>query len=112
MNHKQIVFVDLNPTQGREQANIRPCVIVSVDKFNNSGAELIQIVPLTSQLKNIPDRVLVKPSSTNALSKDSHALPAQFRTISQSRVTRETNGFIEDELLDEILDHIRKNLGI
>ena len=41
----EIWFVDLNPVVEHEQAKKRPCLIVSSDKFNQSAADLVVIVP-------------------------------------------------------------------
>ncbi|KJU85955.1 transcriptional modulator of MazE/toxin MazF [Candidatus Magnetobacterium bavaricum] len=46
-------MADLDPTVGHEQAGKRPCLIFSVDKFNQSKAELIVVIPLTTKDRGI-----------------------------------------------------------
>ena len=52
-----IWLVNLNPTQGREQAGIRPGLVISVDQFNHGPADLVILLPLTSKGRGIPIHV-------------------------------------------------------
>ena len=59
MNRRQpargeIWLADLNPVHGREQAGRRPCLVVSVNPFNQGPAELVIVLPLTTKDKGIP----------------------------------------------------------
>ena len=56
-----IWLIDLNPTRGREQAGNRPCLVISVDLFNQGGSGLVVVVPVTSKDKGIPWHVEVNP---------------------------------------------------
>ncbi len=56
-----IWLVDLNPTLGREQRGVRPCLVVSTDLFNHGLAELIIALPITSKDKRIPSHVAIAP---------------------------------------------------
>ena len=47
-------WVTLDPTIGREQRGRRPAVVVSVDLLNHGPAELVIVVPLTTQRKGVP----------------------------------------------------------
>ena len=56
-----IWLADLNPIKGREQAGMRPCLVVSVDLFNQSPAELVIVVPLTTRARDIRTHVPLEP---------------------------------------------------
>ncbi|MDP1760163.1 MAG: type II toxin-antitoxin system PemK/MazF family toxin, partial [Candidatus Woesebacteria bacterium] len=48
-----VVWVDLNPARGREQAGRRPVFVIS-SKFYNKKSGLMLACPITSQIKNYP----------------------------------------------------------
>lgn len=57
----EVWMADLGTGRGREQAGTRPVLIISVDGFNQSGADLVIAIPLTSRKKNIRTHVEIKP---------------------------------------------------
>jgi len=57
----EIWLVDLNPIRGHEQAGKRPCLIVSVDLFNQSPAELVIVLPISTKGKGIRTHVRIDP---------------------------------------------------
>ena len=57
----EIWFLNLDPTQGREQAGSRPALVISVDAFNQGPADLVVVLPVTSVAKGIPFHVPVSP---------------------------------------------------
>ncbi|MFH0998089.1 MAG: type II toxin-antitoxin system PemK/MazF family toxin [Pseudomonadota bacterium] len=76
----EIRWADLNPTRGREQAGLRPVLIVSQDVFNQRSGTVIAVAltgqtqragfPLTFELKieELPQRSWVKISQIQTLS--------------------------------------------
>ncbi len=76
----EIRWADLNPTRGREQAGLRPVVILSHDIFNERSGTVIAVAitsqppkagfPLTLELKagNLPKQSWVKISQIRTLS--------------------------------------------
>lgn len=56
-----IWLIDLNPIRGREQAGKRPCLVISVDLFNQGASGLVVVLPVTSKDKGIPWHVKVNP---------------------------------------------------
>lgn len=54
-----IVWIDLNPTRGHEQAKLRPAVVIS-PKIYNSKTSLALMCPITSQEKGYPFEVVLK----------------------------------------------------
>jgi mRNA interferase MazF len=53
-----IVWIDLEPTRGREQAGHRPALVLTPARFNNRSG-LMLCVPLTSRTKGYPFEVPV-----------------------------------------------------
>ena len=78
----EIRWADLNPVRGREQAGLRPVLIVSHDIFNERSGTAIAMAltsqpqragfPLTMELKsrNLPKRSWLKISQIRILSVD------------------------------------------
>ena len=47
----EVIRINLNPTEGREQAgNARPCLVLSHTKYNEARG-IVVVTPLTSTLK-------------------------------------------------------------
>jgi len=61
IRRREVWLANLSPTVGREQAGTRPVLIVSSDQFNQSAAQLIFAVPITSKKKNIRSHVAILP---------------------------------------------------
>lgn len=85
MKRGDVWFVQLDPTVGREQAGKRPALILSVDEFNASGADLVVVLPITSRARRLPSRVRVVPPD-GGLSVESWIICEQPRTISKKRL--------------------------
>jgi mRNA-degrading endonuclease toxin of MazEF toxin-antitoxin module len=45
----QVWEFDLNPTRGREQRGVRPCLIVSTDALNRSAFGTVIVCPITTR---------------------------------------------------------------
>jgi mRNA interferase MazF len=45
--------VNFDPTVGREQADIRSALVVSVDLFNEGPAELVVAIPITRTRRKV-----------------------------------------------------------
>jgi mRNA interferase MazF len=82
----QIYFVNLNPTQGREQAGRRPVLVVSVDAINRQP--LVIAVVAGTDAKNVPrdypTNVRVTAKETG-LPMDTVFLCFQFRSLDPAR---------------------------
>lgn len=98
-----------DPTIGREQKKIRPCLILSMDTYNNGPADLLIILPLTTKKKSIPTHLEVK---INGLSETSYIICDQIRCISKERMVG--NGKIASvskKTLDDIERYLKILLG-
>lgn len=79
-----VVWANLDPSVGREQAKHRPYLVLS-DHVQHHSMRLVIAVPLTSAARPWPTRVEVAPGS--------YAICEQVRTFAVERVTRtETRG--------------------
>jgi mRNA interferase MazF len=106
----EIWLVGLDPTKGREQAGMRPALIISVDMFNHGAAELVVAIPITSRAKGIPLHVEVKPPE-GGLTLTSFVKCEDVRSISTSRLVRPL-GKVSPQTIDMIEDRMRILLGL
>jgi mRNA interferase MazF len=82
-----VVWVDFDPTQGREQRGTRPALVVSSDDYLASVNGLVIVLPITSVDRGWPHHVAVSGNRTG-LSQSSFAMTEQPRTISIARISR------------------------
>jgi mRNA interferase MazF len=89
MRRGDVYDARLDPTEGSEQAGIRPVVVVSRDAIN-SNLSTVVIVPCTtyrSSRRLYPSQVLIS-APDGGLTVDSVALCEQVRTIGKGRLLR------------------------
>jgi mRNA interferase MazF len=106
----EVWLVQLNPTRGHEQAGLRPALVLSVDTFNASAAELATILPITSKPRAVRTRVEVKPPE-GGLSLASFVICEQVRTISTQRFVRST-GSVSGATIKAVEGIVRMLLGL
>ena len=103
-----IVWADLNPVKGREQAGLRPVLILSEDVFNEHSGTVIAVA-ITSQ----PQRAgfpLTCELVGSGLSKPSWVKISQIRTLSVERIGKRI-GKVRPEELDIIIEGLNEILG-
>jgi mRNA interferase MazF len=103
-----IVWADLNPVKGREQAGLRPVLILSEDVFNEHSGTVIAVA-ITSQ----PQRAgfpLTYELVGSGLPKPSWVKISQIRTLSVERLGKKI-GRVKTEELDIIIDGLNEILG-
>ena len=88
MDRATVVLVDLDPTVGREQRGVRPCIVVS-DRavIADQRFPLIAVVPVTGTAGEGCLYPALQPGSSGLI-KTSWALIDQLRSIDKRRVTR------------------------
>ncbi len=109
INRGEIWLIDFNPTIGREQAGIRPALILSVKEFNNSMASKVIALPLTSKNKGIPLDVMLTPPE-GGITKESFIKCEDLRSLSKNRLI-EKWGTISDLKLLEVENKVKLLLG-
>lgn len=102
--------INLDPTVGREQAGTRPALVVSVDKFNHGPADLVVVLPITSQDKKQPIHVPVKPSE-GGLSMLSFIKCDDIRSVSKRRL-KQFCGTVSAQTMAEVEKRIRILLNL
>ena len=100
----EIWFVDLDPTQGREQRGRRPALVVSADLFNSGRAGLVIVAPVTSKGKGIPTHIRIDPPE-GGLDKVSFAMCEAIRSISKERLL-EYLGKVNTNTMDDVEEKI------
>ena len=104
----EIRWADLNPAKGREQAGLRPVIILSHDVFNESSSTVIAVA-ITSQPQKAGFPLTLELKSGN-LPKRSWAKISQIRTLSVERMGNLIGNISHEELiqiiegLNEIID--------
>jgi len=103
-----IVWADLNPVRGREQAGERPVVVISEDVFNaRSGTVIALAITSQPQLAGFP---LTLELSSAKLPKRSWVKISQIRTLSIERIGRKI-GRVELEELDRLVEGLKEIVG-
>lgn len=98
-------LADLNPTRGHEIHGTRPCLIVSVDDFNQGPGELVVVLPATTVETGIPFHVRVDPPE-GGVAKPTFIKTEQPRCISTGRLAKHL-GHVQPTTLREIEDRLR-----
>lgn len=104
----EIYWADLNPVRGREQAGVRPILVISHDVFNRYSGTVIALAitsqpqkagfPLTHQIESVP---MPKPSWVKI---------SQVRTLSTERLGKRI-GAMNPEELDRIIEGLFELVG-
>ena len=105
-----IWLADLNPVRSHEQAGRRPVLVVSVDLFNQSRADLVVVIPITSTLRNIPFHVVIQPPE-GGLTQPSALLCEAVRSISKDRLINRW-GSVPPRTMTEVEDRLRVLMGL
>jgi len=103
-------LVDLNPVRGHEQAGKRPCLIISVDLFNQGPAGLVVVLPITSKQKGIPFHVELSPPE-GGLKTLSFIKCKDVRSISTERLEKRL-GSVSLKTLAAVEDRLKILMGL
>ncbi|MEO0539985.1 MAG: type II toxin-antitoxin system PemK/MazF family toxin [Cyanobacteria bacterium P01_A01_bin.105] len=89
MKRGEVYDARLDPTEGSEQAGIRPVILVSRDAIN-AASSVILAVPCTtyrSGRRIYPSQILIS-APNGGLTRDSVALAEQVRVLTKARLLR------------------------
>ncbi|MCL0082151.1 type II toxin-antitoxin system PemK/MazF family toxin [Dehalococcoidia bacterium] len=103
-----IRWADLNPVRGREQAGLRPVLILSQDVFNERSGTVIAMA-ITSQAQRAGFPLTLELTSEN-LPKRSRVKISQIRTLSRERIG-ERIGRASPEELAQIIEGLNEIIG-
>lgn len=104
----EIWWADLNPVRGREQAGIRPVLIVSQDSFNQRSGTVIALA-VTSQEPKAAFPLTLELTSAQ-LPKRSWVKISQIRTLSTERLDTKI-GTVSAEELEQIVEGLNQLVG-
>jgi mRNA interferase MazF len=108
---REVWLADVDPVEGHEQAGRRPALVLSVDSFNASRADLVTVLPITSKARpNNPFRVEVRPPE-GGLSAVSYVMGEQTRTVSSRRLVKAL-GTVSESTMTKVADVVRVVLGL
>ena len=92
-----MVWAELNPSRGREQAGRRPVLIISDDVFNErSGTVIAMAISSQTQRAGFP---LTVELTGHSLPKRSWVKVGEIRTLSIERLGRQLGRVTPEELL-------------
>jgi mRNA interferase MazF len=104
----EIRWADLNPVRGREQAGVRPVLILSHDIFNERSGTVIAVA-ITSQPHRAGFPLTLDLKSAD-LPKPSWVKISQIRTLAVERIGKGI-GRISPEELDQVIDGLYEIIG-
>jgi mRNA interferase MazF len=101
----EIWWADLNPVRGREQAGVRPVLVISHDIFNQRSGTVIALA-ITSQAPTAGFPITLEITSAT-LPKQSWIKISQIRTLSVERLSSRL-GVITPEELDDVIEGLNE----
>ena len=102
----------LSPTEGSEQAGMRPVIIVSRNAINQYSPVIV-VVPLTDAAnlkRTYPSDVLIRQPE-GGLTLDSVALTGQVRAIAKTRLLRQ-RGALSSEVVEQVVRALRVTIDL
>ena len=103
-----ILWADLDPVRGREQAGRRPILVLSQDVFNERSGTIIAVA-LTSQEPNVGYPLSLEVRSVR-LPKRTWVKMSQIRTLSTERLGSRL-GRLSPEELQLVIDGLNEIIG-
>jgi len=103
-----VLWADLEPVRGREQAGRRPVVVLSEDVFNERSGTVIAVA-VTSQEPSAGFPLTLEIQSAR-LPKRSWVKVGQIRTLSTARLGRRL-GRLSPEEVEQVLAGLNEILG-
>lgn len=83
-----VVELDLGAPTGSEAGMRRPALVVTAARVLRGGPNVIQVVPLTSTIRESGAEVTIAPDSPNGLAEPSAAQCQHVRSVASSRIHR------------------------
>lgn len=103
-----VLWADLNPVKGHEQAGLRPVLILSPEVFNERSGTVIALA-LTSQPQKAGFPLTMEISST-VLPKPTWVKISQIRTLSVERLGKRM-GHLSDDEMSQIVEGLNEIIG-
>lgn len=105
-----VVWAELDPVRGREQAGRRPALVVASDLYLEQADTLAIIVPATTTNRGWPNHVLLRgPGLT--LAQPTYAMTEQPRTVSRDRLL-DVVGIVDPDTMRDVDRWLRDFLAL
>lgn len=101
-----IWVVEFDPTVGREQAGVRPGLVVTNDRHNRLNTGLVGFVPITSRQRDWSSYIEIGGPDTG-LAVTSYVTADQVWTMSVRRVRRRI-GHVDAAVMDRVSVQLRR----
>ena len=103
-----VLWADLNPVKGHEQAGLRPVLVLSPEVFNERSGTVIALA-LTSQAPKAGFPLTMEITSV-ALPKPTWVKISQIRTLSVERLGKQM-GHVSDDEMSQIVEGLNEIIG-
>mgnify|MGYP001175468626 CR=1 FL=1 len=109
----EIYFVNLNPTQGREQAGSRPVLVLSIDDINRRPLVVTVVVGTKGEnvSRDYPTNIRIA-ATDSGLPLETVFLGFQLRSLDASRFPPTPAGKLSDAALQQAEQVVRYCLGL
>lgn len=81
-----VAELDLGLPSGKEAGFRHPAVVVTAQRILDAGANVVQVVPLTTTIRGFGSEIVVEPDGANGLTGVSAAQCQHVRAVSVGRV--------------------------
>jgi mRNA interferase MazF len=100
-----IVWVDLDPTKGHEQARLRPALVLSPSKYNQASGLMIACA-ITTKSKGYPFEVMLKGKKVEGV-----ILADQIRTLDWKERKASFLQKADESILSEVIEKLNVLIG-
>lgn len=109
LRYGQIVWVNLSPVVGSEQAGHRPAVVICGNDYLATVPNIVIVVPVTTRDRGLPNHVRL--DAVPGLARvPSFAMTEQPRALDRRRITK-VGGMVDEETMASVRVWLRDFLG-
>lgn len=105
-----VVWAELDPVRGREQAGRRPVLVVASDLYLEQADTLAIVVPATTTPRDWPNHVLLRGQGLE-LPMPTYAMTEQPRTVTRDRFVADA-GIVDAATMREVDGWLRDFLAL
>lgn len=105
-----VVWAELDPVRGREQAGRRPALVIASDLYLEQADSLAIIVPASTTDRGWPNHVLLRGPAFTA-TRPTFAMTEQPRTVTRERL-HDVIGTVDSETMSEVDGWLRDFLSL
>jgi len=110
LEYGDLVWAEFDPSEGHEYKNWRPAIVIQTNSQLRKS-NLATIIPLTSNLNNNGDDILIKADGKNKLKNDSLAKVHYIATFDYRRFVKKCGSLGENDL-QKIKTYLKLHFGL